>query len=233
MSHPAEPLHLYQECLLLSFQDDKGTRDPYANLGFSLGGAMLADLLMLGRVSVEKVKKSSFLKLEDGSPTGDELLDDCLGKLESAKRRAQLGTWVQRFAALRDLKHRAAAGLCDLGILKQEVGSVMLIFKRRIYPELDGRVEKEIMERLRKAIFTQTREMDPRTVVLISLANATGLLRANFDKKKLKERKRRIEQICEGEFVGKAALEAVQAAEMAVVMAAIIPAMVSTTVISS
>lgn len=226
-------LHLYQECLLLAFRDDVGTRDPYANLGFGLGGAMLADLLLLNRVSVEKVKKSSFLKLEDASTTGDELLDECLAKLEKAKRRAQLGTWVQRFGALRDLKHRAAAGLCDLGILKEEIGSVMLIFKRRIYPQLDGRVEKEILERVRKAIFTQTREIDPRTVVLVSLADKTGLLRANFDKKKLKERKRRIEQICEGEFIGKAAQEAVEAAVAAATMAAIMPAMMVTTVTSS
>ena len=110
---------------------------------------------------------------------------------------------------------------------------MMLIFKRRIYPELDGRVEKEILERVRKAIFTQTREIDPRTVVLVSLADKTGLLRANFDKKKLKDRKRRIEQICDGEFIGMAAQEAVQAAVAAATMAAIMPAIMVTTITSS
>lgn len=226
-------LHLYQECLLLALRDDTGTRDPYANLGIGLGGAMLADLLLLGRVEVEVDRKRSFLKLLDASPTGDELLDDCLAKLKKAKRRAQIGTWVQRFAALRDLKHRAARGLCDRGVLKEEQGTVLLLFKRRIYPELDGRVEKEILERLRKAIFTRTRELDPRTVVLVSLADKTGLLRANFDKKKLKAQKRRIEQVSEGECIGAAAKEAIQAAITAATMAAIIPAIAATTVTTS
>ena len=74
--------------------------------------------------------------------------------------------------------------------------------------------------------------MEARTVVLISLANSTGLLRANFDKKKLKERKKRITQITEGEFIGKAAADAVQAAVTAAAMVAIMPAMTAT-VISS
>jgi hypothetical protein len=114
--------------------------------------------------------------------------------------------------------------------LKAEEDTVLLIFKRKIYPQLDGRVEKEIVGRLRKAIFTRMSDIDPRTVVLVSLADKTGLLRANFDKKKLKEQKKRIEEIGKGEIIGAAAQEAINAAMQAVVAASIIPVLVTTTI---
>jgi len=189
---------------------------------------MLADLLLIGKVEIETERKRSFLKLTDIEPTGDALLDECIGKMKAAKRRAQVQVWVQRFSTVRHLRHRVAKKLCHRGILKHEEQAVLLLFKRQVSPEIDGRAEKEILARLKRAIFTRTREMEPRTVVLVSLANATGLLRANFDKKKLKEQKKRIDQIVEGEFVGQATHHAVQAAITAAAMVAIMPAMVTT-----
>ncbi|MCP4093349.1 MAG: GPP34 family phosphoprotein [Planctomycetes bacterium] len=233
MSASPQDLHLYEEYLLLALRDDTGTPETGVSLGFGLSGALLADLLLLERVEVEQEGKKSFLKLIDMAPTGDSLLDDCMVKVQTAKRRAQLTTWVQRFASISKLKHRAAASLCDRGVLKLEESRFLLLFTREVYPEVDGRVEKEILARLKKAIFTQTREITPRTLVLVSLANSTGMLRANFDKKKLKERKARIEKIVSGEAVGEAAQKAVQAAVQAATMAAIMPAIMTTTVIAS
>lgn len=228
-----QTLPLHEETLLLALRDDSGTPNPFANLGTGLGAAILAELLLQERVVVEKDRKKQFLMVADDSSTGNALLDEALELVVTAKRRAQLVAWVQKFSALKSLMHRTAESLCDQGVLKLEEGRVLWIFKRRIYPELDGRIEKEILERLRKAIFTQTSELDARTVVLASIGQSTGLLRANFDKKKLKERKKRIEKLVQGELVGKAATEAVEAATAAIVVASVIPAMVSTTVITS
>jgi len=223
-----DKLYLYEECLLLALKDRSGFQDSWVNLSMSLGGALLADLLLLEKVEIEQVKKRSFLKLLDATKTGDPLLDECILKLEAAKRRADLGTWVQRFEVLKHLKHRAAEQLVSRGILKAEEDTVLLIFKRKIYPELDGRAEKEILARLRKAIFTRSSDLDPRTVVLVSLADKTGLLRANFDKKKLKEQKKRIEQIAKGELIGAATQKAIDAAMSAVVAASMVPIIVVT-----
>lgn len=230
MKSSKDDLHLYEECLLLALKDEEGTSDSMVNLSISLGGAILADLLMLGKVEVEKEKRQSFLKLVDPSETGDPILDECTLKLHTSKRRGNLGTWMLRFGALRNLKHRAAEQLIGRGILKAEEDTVLLIFKRKIYPELDGRVEKEIVGRLRKAIFTRMSDIDPRTVVLVSLADKTGLLSANFDKRELKEQKKRIEEIGKGELIGAAAQEAIQAAMQAVVAASIMPMLMTTTI---
>ena len=83
--------------------------------------------------------------------------------------------------------------------------------------------ERELLKRLRKTIFTDVQKLDPRTVVLVSLAHRSGLLKVTFDKKRLKERKARIERIVSGDLTGhaaKAAIEAMQAAAMVAVMVA-------------
>jgi hypothetical protein len=62
------------------------------------------------------------------------------------------------------------------------------------------------------------------------LANSTGLLKVVFDKKKLKGRKARIKQIVDGEITGKAATEAIQAMQAAVMAACIMPTIMATSV---
>jgi hypothetical protein len=143
---------------------------------------------------------------------------------------ASIGTWVSRFAGVKRLQHRVAGQLCKRGILRADEDKVLLIFTRKIYPEVNPKPERELIERLRKAIFTDARDLDPRTVVLVSLANSADVLKVVFDKKELKKRKERIEEIGRGDVLGEAAKEAIQAAQAAVMMAAIIPAVTAATV---
>jgi len=123
-----------------------------------------------------------------------------------------------------------AQQLCRRGILRAAEDKVLLIFTRKIYPEVNPEPERKLIERLRQAIFTESRDVDPRTVVLVSLANNTGLLKAVFDNKKLKGRKARIEEIINGEITGKAAKEAIEAMQAAVMVACIMPAIMTTTI---
>jgi ABC-type thiamine transport system substrate-binding protein len=74
-------------------------------------------------------------------------------------------------------------------------------------------------------VFTYTNELDAHTVVLAALANGSGLLKLVFDKKKLKGRKKRLEQLTKGNVAGKATREAIEAMQ-----AAVVATMVATTV---
>jgi Golgi phosphoprotein 3 len=219
-----DPLYLHEEIMLLALRDREGTVASGTNYTFALGGALLAELLLSERAVVDAVKKKKFLRLVDPTPFGDPVLDESLRKLATAKKRAQLQTWVSRFARLKRLKHRVAEQLCRRGILRADEDKVLLLFKRRIYPEIDPAPERKIMERLRKAIFTDARDIDPRTVVLLSLAKSADVLKVNFDKKRLKARKKRIEKVVNGELTGKATKEAIEAMQAAVVVAVIVPA---------
>jgi hypothetical protein len=136
---------------------------------------------------------------------------------------------VSRFSGVKNLKNRVAQQLVRRGILKADEDKVFLIFTRKIFPEVDPGPERKLIERLREAIFGDSDNIDPRTVVLLSIADSTGLLKVVFDKKALKTRKERIEQVVNGELSGQATKEAIAAMQAAVMVAVIIPAVVTAT----
>jgi Golgi phosphoprotein 3 len=223
-----KPLFLYEEIMLLALRDEQGT----IATGFPeqvVAGAILAELLLEGRIAVEDTRKKLVNAL-DSKPTGDPIIDECLEKMSTAKRRASLQTWVSRLAGTKNLRHKAAQQLCDRRILRADEDKILFVFKRRIYPEIDPMPEKKIIDRLRDAIYNDHAKLDPRTVVLISLANGSDMLRQTFGRKEIKARKKRIEQIENGELTGKATKEVIAACQTALIVAAIMPAMISTTV---
>ena len=231
MTRRPTPLYLHEEVTLLALRDCEGTIVTGSMHDYTIGGAILAELLLAQRLAVEERKKKLVDVLSD-KPIGEPLIDECLAKVATAKRRATPQTWVQRFAHLKQLRHRVAHGLCDRGILRADEDTILLLFRRRIYPEIDPKPERKLIERLRKAIFTSTRQVDPRTVVLLSLASSAGLLKIPFDRKKLKQRKQRIARLIDGELTGRATREAIQAAQSAAVIAATMPAIMAATVAS-
>jgi len=157
------------------------------------------------------------------------VIDECLAKVVEAKKRAQLQTWVSKFGNLKNLKHKVAGQLAKRGILRVDEDKVLGIFKRKLYPEIDPQPERELIDRLHEAIFGDSGEVDPRTVVLLSLANSADILKLVFDRKQLKNRKARIERIVNGELTGKATKEAIQAVQAAVMVACIMPAVMAST----
>ncbi len=224
-------LHLYEEIMLLALRDEEGTIASGAMYNYAVAGAILAELLLEERICIEEPRRNKKLvTLANDTSLGDDLLDECLERIETVRRRKQPGNWVSHFANIKQLKHRVATRLCERGILQADEDKVLLLFTRKIYPEIDPGPERRIIDRMEEAIFTDTDEIDPETVVLISLAQRTGILRVVFDKKALKARKQRIEQIINGEIIGKAAGDAIAAMQAAVMAACIVPTMTATTV---
>ncbi|MBU8872021.1 MAG: GPP34 family phosphoprotein [Gemmatimonadales bacterium] len=222
-----EKIFLYEEVMLLSLKDEKGTMENGAFNQAAIGGAILSELLLSGRIEIEQEKKKRFARVANDRSLGDPLLDECLQRIRDAKKRQQLRTWVSRFANTKDLKNRVARQLCRKGVLREAEDKVLLIFKRRIFPEIDPQPEREIIARLKQAIFT-TGPVDSRTVVLVAIAQSANLLKNVFEKKKLKERKERIKIISSGDAAGNATREVIQAAQAAAAMTAIMAASVAT-----
>jgi hypothetical protein len=216
--------------MLLALRDAEGTIASGTMYQYAIGAAVLAELLLSKRIEVDQSSKKKLVNFVSPTLLGEPLIDECLEKINSTKRRASLQTWVSRFAGVKNLKDRVAQQLCRRGILRADEDKVLLLFTRKIYPEVNPGPERELIRRLECAIFTDTRDIEPRTVVLLSLANSTGLLKIVFDKKKLKGRKARIKQIVNGEITGKAATEAIQAMQAAVMVACIMPAVMTATI---
>lgn len=223
------PLNLYEEIMLLALRDEQGT----IAAGFPehlVAGAILAELLFKGRISVEETRKQ-LVDLKDKTPTGDPIINESLDKIATARRRASLQTWVSRLAGLKDLRHRIARQLCDRGILRADEDKILFLFTRKIYPETNPAPEQEIVGRLRDAIFSDDEQIAPRTAVLLSLANGANLLGGIFGRKEIKSRKKRVEQIANGELTAKATQEAVAACQAAIIVAAVLVPMMTTSVV--
>ncbi len=222
------PLALYEEILLLALDDDKGTTAIDGMHNTAMGGAILAELVLLGALRAGRTKKDPIQPVQ-GVCVDDPLLAECLEKVLEEKKPKKARHWVQKFAGTKDLRNRVARGLVAKRVLSEERDKVLGIFPRTIFPENDPGPEQELRARLKEAIFTGTSRVEPRTLVVVALADPTGLLKKVFDKKKLKERKERLKKITEGQVVGAATKETVEAIQAAVLVSAIIVPVVITT----
>lgn len=223
----ARHLSLYHEVTLLALKDEKGTVESGAYILPAIGAAILSELLLSGRVEIESEGKKSFTRVVSTEVLGDDLLDECLQRIHASKKRHKLQTWVTRFSNTKNLRHRVALDLCARGVLRASQDKVMFVFKRRIYPEIHPKPEREIVARLKKAIFGAG-PVDPRTVALVAIAQAANLLKNAVDRKRLKDRKERIKRITSGEATGRAAKDVIEAAQAAAAISVIIAASVVT-----
>jgi hypothetical protein len=221
------PLHLHEELLLLALHDTKGTLGG-AHTSIGLGGAIAAELLLRERIRIDESRRwRKLVEVRDIRRTEDAILNECLKRIRDAKRRASIQTWITRFSSTKKLHHRVAEELCARRILRADEQEILLIFKRRVFPEIDPGPEREIIERLRTAIFSDDREVEPRTVVLAALAHAVGLLNPTFGRRELRPRKQRLKSLVKGDVIGKATSDAVEAAQAAVAAAAVMPAIIA------
>jgi hypothetical protein len=234
MAREAE-LTLPEEILLLTLREREGTvMDFGTHWRFAVAGAVIAELLLGGRLQAVRERKKVFLEpAGDATSPDDPLLAECLERVRGAKRRATVQIWVRRFARLGRLNHRVAAPLCRRGILRESEQRVLRLFRQRVYPELDPRPEKALRERMRRAIFGTSTRIAPRTAIVVNLARSANLLDRIFEAKKLRARKKRLQRLAAGDLVGGAAQKAVQEATAAAVMVSVMIPAVSGTAVSS
>ena len=151
-----DALTLHEELMLLALRDEEGTIEMGSMVQYALGGAVLAELLMRKRISLDSSSKKKRVHVLNAKPVADPLLDECLDKIRNARKPVAAVTWVSRFGGIKQLTHRVAESLCDRGILRADKDKILLLFDRRIYPEVDPRPETERIERLLNAILTET-----------------------------------------------------------------------------
>lgn len=221
MTGGGHELQLQEEVLLLALEDRKGT--PMGNMvQYALGGAVLAELVLRERVHVTSSArgKPRIESVQGAGGTGSEVLDDALGRILKQKKPRSPTDWVMMLGGVKDLRHRVARSLCRRGILRADEGKLLLIFTRKVYPTLDQGTERELIERMRRAIFDDDKSVTPRTALAVSLAYRTSLLQPVFGKKEIKARKARIEELEARHPVGRATKEAIDAVLGAVMTAA-------------
>ena len=211
-------MSLAEEFTLLAYDDDGTPLTDGTRLDNGLGGALLLQLALAGRVDVLDKR----VVVLDPSPTGDPLADEALARIAAEEKGRRPGHWVSKLA--KDTRPRVLDKLVRDGVLTVEKDRVLLVFPRKKYPAVGGAepaVETAARERMRAAVLGSG-AVEPHTAALCALVAATELDRkvfAGLDRKKVQAR---LKEIGEGAWAAdavKKSIEEIQAAVMVAVVA--------------
>lgn len=210
-------MNLLGELLLLAYDDEGRKIHDGTRLDYGLGGALLLELTLSGRVDV--VDKC--VVVIDPSPTGDPLVDDALARIRDDSRARKPGHWVGKFA--KGTRQRVLDHLISREILRVEHGTVLWIFPKTTYPAVHGTepaAEADARQRMRAAV-TTTGAVDARTAALCSLVSATDMNRRVFADLDRRQVTARLKEISEGDWASAAVKRAIQDVQTAVMAGAI------------
>jgi golgi phosphoprotein 3 len=225
------PLCLHHQLALLILDDSKGTFTG-SMYQYGLAGAIVSELMLQGFITVSD-DKEKLVSAAHSKPAGDPILDEVMGMISASTKPRNLTHWVAKAANLKDMPHRIAGQLCDLGIVAQAQGKVLWVFTRRIWPEIDGSYEDSVRQRMAEAMFNHKNNPDDRTAVLIACAKSTGVLGSNFASVELRQHDARIKEICDGKRLAAGATQEAIAAVQAAIMAATIASTVAASAAAS
>ena len=206
-----------EEILLLILDDEHGDLpQSYSErlLDVVVAGAVLMELALEGRIDTDLEQ----LVLVDSTPLGDELLDPTLADIATGPGERNADYWLARAAKRgNEIRERALARLVENGVLEADDGGIFIssaVSRSRRYPSRDGRQVEEARLRIMRVLFSDEIP-DPRDVVLISLSDASGVLRRLLTPQERLQLRERIEQIRKLDLIGRFLLPAIRESHLA------------------
>ena len=206
MSHPL----LADDLMVLGHHC--GTGKPLlarSRLSCGMAGAVLADLLTVGRIAVVDGK----VRPTGTTPTGDEHLDAYAATVAAARTPRTIRSWVRTLHSGRtftDLtRHTASRGL-----IRYERSRVLLVFTSHRYLPTSP-ADRDALVLLLRGALTRSRSADPRTSTLLSLVVATGLDRPLYGDLPPRDHRRLAKAALAGNEIAEAVHRVIQEAESA------------------
>ena len=190
---------LPDELLLLALHDEKGSvvRAAAPVLPGALVGAAMMELALRGRL-VERADRALTV---DPTPTGDEILDDVLQRIDSADCPRDARAWLSELSGeLPDLKDRLLGRLVAAGVLEERDQRVLWVFRTRSHLQTDGAMERQARDRIRAVVLADEAPVE-RIAALISLVQAANLLDEIFAPDERPRARRRIVELITGQPV--------------------------------
>lgn len=217
-----------EDLMLLLLDDESGKFDSHGATSFDMviGGALLVELALRG--AIEVTEKQTFRQPKVIPTADDQALAPMLAEaLEEVIEKDRTATaLVSRLG--KDRKHVLLDRLVAKGMIRVEKDKVLGLFPRTRWPAEDSAHETEVRRKINQAVIAE-RTTDERTAALISLVSSLGAASNVISIEGISRRdiKKRAKAISEGDWASKAvrgAVEASQAALVAVAVAASIGA---------
>ncbi len=203
-----------EDVLLLLLDDTKGTVSPWSHTDAVLGGAVLAELALLGLARVEEkssIWRSGRVRTTGTPPAGlDPVLVEALATIADKDRTAI--SLVTRIG--KGLDDRLATSLAERRILERKDGRRLGLLPRTTWPAADTSRDHQLRRAITVCLADGGRP-DERTAALIGLLAAAdqahNMVAANTATPK-KALTRRAREIAEGQWAAKAVKGTIAAA---------------------
>jgi len=211
------------ELLLLALDDETGKRRIGKDrLVPALGGALVAELLLLERVGVTPRgsgwNKRGRITITSLKPTDDPELDLMLKRLaerEGKKLKDSLSeVSIGTARVTRDLLPRMLDRLVRVGALTPQRDLVLGLLPRTTWPSSDPARQDDVRQRLQSALVHGLTPSE-RTVALIALLHVVGLVNKVVHTEDRVTVKRRAKELAEGDVVAAAVKQAIEEAAAA------------------
>jgi hypothetical protein len=187
-------LTMLEEVVLLAVDDSSGGLRSTREWGtaYALAGALFFDLALAGRIDTDL----EAIRIVDKAPTGNPILDQKLALMAEHPGISSVSQWIEIFFDRRhDLEGEALRSLIAQGILRHEKSKRLWIIDVERFPILNNRPQQHVKVRLAEAILGDAIP-DTRDIMLVSLAEACGLLGWVLSDAQLAARRQRIQTLC-------------------------------------
>ncbi|GAB3568993.1 hypothetical protein GCM10027445_20010 [Amycolatopsis endophytica] len=167
---------LVEDLMLLLLDDETGTPAGAGTLHYTLGGAVLVDLALRGRIGTDgddrRLNGPRVFVTGEG-PLRDPLLQTVYDRIAERPQRVQ----PLLLAIGGGLREPVIERLLERGLIRHEKRRVLGLFRMNALPAADGRREAGLRERIGAAL-EDGEDPDARTAALIALLSASGALPA-------------------------------------------------------
>ena len=217
MLQVTEELLAVEEILLLILDTDNGEirhRFPLHSRAVAFAGAALTDLALANRIDTN----ADQLIVTDPAPLGNDLLDRILADIaETGDNPRDTRFWITHLARQSDqIREQALTRLIERGYLDADTGGQVYlspgVSRIRRYTTPDGRTTEEVQLRVMRTLFSDDIP-DPRDIVIISLAAASGVFESILSPDELAQVQGRIDLICQMDLIGREVAAAIRHVE--------------------
>jgi Golgi phosphoprotein 3 len=202
---------MLEEVVLLAVDEETGglraTRQNGA--AYALVGAVFFDLALARRIDTDL----EAIQIVDRSPTGSSTLDRVLEAMAQRGDRTSVRDWIEEmFYRREDLEGEALGSLIRQGILRHEKSKRFWVIDVERFPLVDNRPQRDVRQRLADAILSDSIP-DTRDIMLVSIADACGLLGCVLTEAQLASRRKRIQMLCNLETISRKVAAAINELE--------------------
>ena len=204
-------LTLLEEVVLLAVDDKTGeltsARECWTE--YALAAAVLFDLALAGKIDTDTEE----VMIVNREPTGVAFLDRLLEVMAQKTGLKSVQHWIEELVRRReDLEGEALASLMERGILRNEKTKKLWIIDVERFPLINVMEQEFVKRRLERAVLTDA--IPPaRDIMLVSLADACGLLEQVMSLGALTLRRERIQTLCGLETISRKVAAAIRGIE--------------------